>query len=197
MQTTNARYYAFNKPFGYLSQFTDEGNRQGFGRILDLSNDVYPVGRLDADSEGLLLLTNDKRVNHLLLDPLRRHVRTYWVQVEGSPEDAALKRFEQPMRLNIRKQTYVTLPASGRVIEAPEVWERDPPIRVRKSVPDGWIEMQLTEGKNRQVRKMTAAIGYPTLRLIRAAIEDLHLDGLEPGGLRAYEAKAFYELLKI
>ena len=190
-------YFVLNKPFGYLSQFTDEGNRPGLGQILDVPNDVYPVGRLDADSEGLLLLTNDKAVNSLLLDPDRQHARTYWVQVEGSPTNNDLQAFERPLNISIRKKPFRTRPAKGDLMDPPEVWERNPPVRVRKTVPDSWIAMTLVEGKNRQVRKMTAAIGFPTLRLIRWSIEDLELGDLPSGQVRAISREDAYRLLQL
>lgn len=190
-------YLVFNKPFGYLSQFSDEGHRQGLKHILNLDTDIYPVGRLDADSEGMLLLTNDKRINNLLLDPENKHSRKYWVQVEGNVEESDLDALGRPMNISIRKKAFRTLPAKGEVIIAPEVWERNPPIRVRKSVPDSWISMELTEGKNRQVRKMTAALGYPTLRLIRVSIENLELGDLQPGQTREIERDEFYTLLNL
>lgn len=193
----NTTYLAFNKPFGYLSQFSDEGSKLGLGNLLKVETDIYPVGRLDADSEGLLLLTNDKRINNLLLDPDRKHERTYWVQVEGSPVEKDLVPLTRAMNISIRKKAYRTLPAKGELLAPPEVWEREPPIRVRKSVPDAWISLSLTEGKNRQVRKMTAALGFPTLRLIRVSIENLELGDLAPGQTREFERDEFYTLLNL
>lgn len=178
------QYYIFHKPYGVLSQFTSEGQNPGLGTILSLPPDVYPVGRLDLDSEGLLLLTNDKYLNHRLLDPENGHPRTYWAQVEGDITDEALEKLRTGVDLRINGKTFRTLPAQARKIEPPSLPPRNPPIRVRLSVPDSWIELTLTEGKNRQVRRMTAAVGFPTLRLVRCKIGALELDDLKVGELR-------------
>ena len=175
---------AFNKPFGVLSQFTDKGTegspRQTLSGFITLPG-VYPAGRLDRDSEGLLLLTDDGRLQARIADPKHKMEKTYWAQVEGVPDEAALKAFRTGLDLKDGR----TRPAGARLIDAPEgLWERDPPIRYRKSVPDCWLEVTLSEGKNRQVRRMTAAIGHPTLRLIRARIGDWVLEGLQPGDWR-------------
>lgn len=178
------QYYIFHKPYGVLSQFTSEGPNPGLGTILSLPPDVYPVGRLDLDSEGLLLLTNDKYLNYRLLDPENGHPRTYWAQVEGDITDEALDKLRTGVDLRINGKTFRTLPAQARKIEPPSLPPRNPPIRVRLSVPDSWIELTLTEGKNRQVRRMTAAVGFPTLRLVRCKIGALELDDLKVGELR-------------
>ena len=172
---------ALNKPFGVLSQFTDRSvpPRPTLARF-DLPPDVYAAGRLDADSEGLLLLTDDGPLAHRLSDPKHKQPKTYWVQVEGVVTDEALARLRAGVLLN----DGMTLPAQARTIEAPEVWPRDPPVRFRKTVPDAWIELQISEGRNRQVRRMTAAVGLPTLRLIRVAIGEHRVDGLAPGSWR-------------
>ena len=172
---------AFNKPFGVLSQFTDRSvpprpTLAGFG----LPPDVYAAGRLDADSEGLLLLTDDGALAHRLSDPRHKQPKTYWVQVEGVPDEAALARLRAGVMLNDGP----TAPASVRRIDPPALWPRDPPVRFRKTVPDAWIELAITEGRNRQVRRMTAAVGLPTLRLVRAAVGDHLLEGLGPGDWR-------------
>lgn len=174
-------YYVFYKPYGVLSQFSDEAGHPGLGQLnLNLAKDVYPVGRLDRDSEGLLLLSNDGALNGALLNPKHAHERTYWVQVEGNPSEQDLHAFERPMVLNIKGQDHVTTPARAQLLPLNlQVIDRDPPIRVRKSVPDRWIELVITEGKNRQVRKMTAQAGFPTLRLIRRAIGKLNLAELD------------------
>jgi 23S rRNA pseudouridine2457 synthase len=181
--------FALNKPFGFLSQFSDEGNRQGLGALgLGLSRDVYPIGRLDADSEGLLLLSDEREMNGRLLDPRRPHWRTYWVQVEGAPTPEQLKQLSAPMELRIQGQIRRTLPARARLCsQLPALPERNPPIRYRASIPTAWVELGLQEGKNRQVRRMTAAVGLPTLRLIRVAWGNLQLLelGLAPGEVRA------------
>ena len=172
---------AFNKPYGVLCQFTDRGTPPrltlaGFG----LPPAVYAAGRLDFDSEGLLLLTDDGVLAHRLTDPRHKQPKTYWVQVEGDPSDAQLEALRRGVPLNDGP----TLPAQARRIEAPSLWPRDPPVRFRKTVPDAWIELTLREGRNRQVRRMTAAVGLPTLRLVRVAIGGHRLDGLASGAWR-------------
>ena len=145
---------------------------------------MYPAGRLDFDSEGLLLLTDDGRLAHRLTDPRHKQPKTYWVQVEGDPGTAQLEALRTGVVLNDGP----TLPARVRRVDAPPLWPRDPPVRVRKTVPDAWLEITLTEGRNRQVRRMTAAVGLPTLRLVRAAIGGHGLDTLAPGGWRQVQA---------
>lgn len=170
---------AFHKPYGVLSQFTPEpGSRWRTLAAFGLPAGVYPLGRLDADSEGLLLLSDEPGLNTRLLDPRHAHRREYWVQVEKIPTAAALHTLE---RGGIPLDDHRTLPCRARLIPPPPVPPRDPPIRVRKSIPDTWLSLELVEGKNRQVRRMTAAIGHPTLRLIRARIGDFPLGGLAPG----------------
>lgn len=178
---------AFNKPFGVLCQFTDRGTPPrptlaGFG----LPAGIYPAGRLDADSEGLLLLTDDGALAHRLTDPLHKAPKTYWVQVEGTPDDAQLSALRQGVVLNDGP----TRPAAARTIAAPMLWPRDPPIRHRKTVPDAWLEIVLREGRNRQVRRMTAAVGLPTLRLVRVAVGGHAIDGLGPGEWRIVNGSA-------
>jgi 23S rRNA pseudouridine2457 synthase len=172
------RYVLFYKPFDVLCQFSGEGNTlKNYVPIAD----VYPVGRLDRDSEGLLLLTDDGELQHWLSDPKFGHPRTYWVQVEGIPDKSALQQLARGVVI----QDYRTRPADVRLLsEEPALPPRDPPIRYRKRVPTAWIEITLTEGRNRQVRRMTAAVGHPTLRLVRFAIGDLRLHGLQPGEWR-------------
>jgi 23S rRNA pseudouridine2457 synthase len=173
---------AFNKPHGVLCQFTDRSvpprrTLAGFG----LPAGVYPAGRLDHDSEGLLLLTDDGALAHRITDPRHRLAKTYWAQVEGTPEAAQL----DALRDGVLLKDGPTRPARVRLIEAPPgLWPRDPPVRVRKTVPDAWIELTIAEGRNRQVRRMTAAVGLPTLRLVRVAIGDCALGGLRPGTWR-------------
>ncbi len=167
----------FNKPYGVLSQFTPEGRWQGLKDFIDLPG-VYVAGRLDADSEGLLLLTDDGQQQAHIADPRFKMEKTYWVQVDGLPTEAALAALCQGVQLN----DGITLPARARAMDEPaDLWPRDPPIRVRQSQPTSWLELVIREGRNRQVRRMTAAVGLPTLRLIRAAVGPYSLDGLAPG----------------
>jgi len=174
------RLIGFNKPYGVLSQFTPEGRWRGLKDFIDIPG-IYVAGRLDADSEGLLLLTNDGKLQARISDPRFKMEKTYWVQVEGEPDEAALAQLRHGVQLN----DGLTLPARAQRIEAPAaLWERNPPVRFRQSIPTSWVELVIREGRNRQVRRMTAAVGYPTLRLIRAAIGPHTLDGLAPGTLR-------------
>lgn len=179
-----ARIVLFNKPFNVLSQFTDKANadspRATLSNFIDLPG-VYPAGRLDKDSEGLLVLTDDGKLQQRISNPRHKQAKTYWVQVEGVPDEADLERF----RTGLTLKDGPTLPAEIKRIDPPaDLRPRDPPVRFRKSVPDCWLEIKLREGRNRQVRRMTAAIGHPTLRLIRYAIGDWTLDGLAPGAWR-------------
>ena len=191
-------YLKFYKPFGVLSQFTDEGKYQGLSHWIKTQQDVYPLGRLDADSEGLLLLTNNRSLNNKLLHPSQRHHRTYLCQVEGIPDEGAIQELNRPMTLNIKGKAFTTEAAKTELLEIPPVLpERDPPIRYRKNVPTSWIKITLCEGKNRQVRKMTAQSGFPTLRLVRWAIEDLTAENLDPGAVRAISEMDFYRLLHL
>lgn len=180
------RFLLFYKPYDVLSQFTEEpGSTARTLKHYISVPDVYPVGRLDRDSEGLLLLTNNGRIQHRLTDPRFEHPRTYWVQVERIPDAAAIQQLQQGVVI----QNYRTRPAKVRLLAAaPDLPPRDPPIRFRKNVPTAWLEMTLTEGKNRQVRRMTATVGFPTLRLVRVAIGQLRLEGLEPGQWRELSA---------
>ena len=176
---------AFNKPFGVLSQFTPDGSRHRPLADFQFPGGVYPLGRLDAESEGLLLLSDEGSLNVKLLDPKHAHRRTYWAQVERVPTDAALRELERGVVIGGRK----TLPCGAWMLEPqPEIAPREPPIRVRKNVPDCWIALELVEGKNHQVRRMTAAVGHPTLRLIRVRIGELELGPLAPGEWRALES---------
>jgi 23S rRNA pseudouridine2457 synthase len=169
---------AFNKPYGVLSQFTSDGSPNRSLAAFGFPKRVYPIGRLDADSEGLLLLSDEPELNQRLLHPRQAHAREYWVQVERIPAPDALRRLERGLPVQGRK----TLPCRAWILEPqPNLPPRDPPIRCRKSVPTGWIGLRLIEGKNRQVRRMTAAIGHPTLRLMRVRIGRFELGALAPG----------------
>ncbi|MFA6057972.1 MAG: pseudouridine synthase [Taibaiella sp.] len=176
-------YYLFYKPFKVMSQFSAEGDKETLANFFsDIRKDVYPVGRLDYDSEGLLLLTNDKQLNHRLLNPLFVHARTYWAQVEGIPTPDAIKKLQQGTVINIDGKPYKTKPAKAEWMKiAPDVPERNPPIRYRKEIPTSWLSLTLTEGKNRQVRRMTASVNLPTLRLIRYSIGSVTIDNMQPG----------------
>ena len=173
----------FNKPYGVLSQFTPEGKWRALTEFIPVK-DVYVAGRLDADSEGLLLLTGDGKLQAQIADPKHKLEKTYWAQVEGIPDELALEK----LRAGITLPDFTALPAKVCLIAEPAgLWPRDPPIRYRAAIPTAWLEIRIAEGKNRQVRRMTAAIGYPTLRLIRAAIGAATLDGLAPGAWRRIE----------
>ncbi len=176
----------FNKPFGVISQFTDDGAatpRRTLAEFIDLPG-VYPAGRLDHDSEGLLVLTNDGRLQAQIADPRFKLGKTYLVQVEGEPDDAALDR----LRRGVMLKDGMARPAEAERITPPELWPRVPPIRFRKSVPDSWIKLTIREGRNRQVRRMTAAVGFPTLRLVRWSVGEWTLDGIAPGEWRSIQA---------
>lgn len=185
---------AFHKPYGVLSQFTKEHPSHRVLAEFGFPKDVYPIGRLDADSEGLLLLSDEARWNERLLHPRHAHERTYHAQVEGAPDEAALER----LRRGVKLPDFTTLPCKARLLDpAPPHPPRVPPIRARKTVPDSWIELTLTEGKNRQVRRMTAAVGFPTLRLIRVAIGKLRLGEihLQAGSWRELSADEASQVL--
>jgi 23S rRNA pseudouridine2457 synthase len=169
-----------NKPYGVLSQFTPEGKWRALDEFIPVK-DVYVAGRLDADSEGLLILTDDGKLQAKIADPKHKLVKTYWAQVEGVPDEVALDK----LRAGIRLSDFTAQPAKVRRIDEPAgLWQRDPPIRYRAAIPTSWLEIRISEGKNRQVRRMTAAIGYPTLRLIRAAIGAATVEGLALGQWR-------------
>ncbi|MBD8525806.1 pseudouridine synthase [Pseudomarimonas arenosa] len=173
---------AFNKPFNVLCQFTDRSDppRRTLAEF-GLPANVYAAGRLDYDSEGLLLLTDEGGLAHRLTDPKHKIEKTYWVQVEGAPSSEQI----DSLRRGVQLKDGMTRPAQARPMEVPALWPRDPPVRFRKSVPDAWLEMRIAEGRNRQVRRMTAAVGLPTLRLVRVAIGDWVLDELQPGRWRS------------
>ena len=173
-------YFILNKPYGVLSQFTDKLNRKTLAGLYDFPKDVYPVGRLDMDSEGLLLLSNDKEMVDFLLNPANRHEKEYYAHVEGIPSVEDLQKLDEGVIIEERK----TLPAKTKIINNPQFPPRKPPIFPRKNKPVCWLSVTVTEGRYRQVRKMTAAVGYPTLRLVRVRIKNILLGNLSPGKVR-------------
>ena len=179
-----------------LSQFSSGEGRLTLKDFFDVPGDVYPVGRLDHDSEGLLILTNDKTFNHRLLNPAFAHEREYWVQVDGLITDEAISDVQKGVDITADGRSYRTKKCRGAFLKPTFVIpERDPPIRFRKNIPTSWIQLVLQEGKNRQVRKMTAAVGFPTLRLIRYRIGDCNIEGLKPGEMRIFSQKEISHLL--
>lgn len=189
-----ARYFITYKPFGVLTQFTGEGPT--LAALGDFPREVYPVGRLDKDSEGFLLLTDDKVLNHHLLNPRFGHQRTYYAQVEGIPSPEALAKLRSGVLINVDGRDYHTKPAIAKILDPiPLLPDRTPPIRYRASIPDTWIELTLIEGKNRQVRKMTAAVGFPTLRLVRYSMEKLTIAKMQPGEIVELDEKTVYHQL--
>jgi len=171
-----SRLIAFNKPYGVLSQFSPEAGHKTLADYIDIRK-VYPAGRLDRDSEGLLLLTDDGKLQERIADPKFKKTKTYWVQVERKPDEDAIKQ----LRDGVQLKDGLTRPAQVSLIEEPKLWSRNPPVRFRKEIPTAWLSLTISEGKNRQVRRMTAAVGFPTLRLVRVSVGDWQLDGLEPG----------------
>ncbi|MCX7875302.1 MAG: pseudouridine synthase [Melioribacteraceae bacterium] len=174
------KYYVINKPFGVLTQFTDKENRPTLSSLYKFPKDVYAIGRLDMDSEGLLILTNDKPLTNYLLNPKYKHEREYYVQVEGIPTEEAIKKLSEGVIIENKK----TLPAKVKLIDEPNFEKRNPPIRERKNIPTSWLSITIYEGRNRQVRKMTAAVGFPTLRLVRVRIKNIKLGNLKIGEVR-------------
>ncbi|MCR4300570.1 MAG: pseudouridine synthase [Sulfuricaulis sp.] len=179
-----SRLILFNKPYGVLTQFTDTAGRETLASYIKIPG-VYPAGRLDRDSEGLLLLTDDGKLQQRLSDPRYKLSKTYWVQVDGKPDEPSLERLRRGVTLDGKQ----TQRADVQRIPEPAIWPRHPPIRVRQSIPTAWLEITLTEGRNRQVRRMTAAVGFPTLRLVRCAIGQYTLEGLAPGQWREADAQ--------
>ncbi len=195
----NLTYFCIYKPFGVLSQFTREApHHQTLADLYPFPPDVYPVGRLDKESEGLLILTNDASLNQALLHPSRAHRRTYLVQVEGVPDSDALRKLRRGVTIRVNRKPYQTRPCQVRILDPePDLPDRDPPIRFRKNVPTSWLEVILTEGKNRQVRRMGAAVGYPVLRLVRSRIEALSLPAGGPGAVEVWEAARLKKKLRL
>lgn len=189
-------YYVIYKPFQVLTRFGKEDGKDSLADYFKVPSDVYPVGRLDYDSEGLLILSNDKSLTNRLLDPKYAHEREYWVQVDGAIDDPAIRQLRQGVSITVDGKKYQTRRCAAEIFNTtPEVPERNPPIRFRKNIPAPWIKLVLQEGKNRQVRKMTAAAGFPTLRLIRYRIAGITIDGIQPGGMREMGQREIYGLL--
>ncbi len=187
-------YFLIYKPFQVLSQFTSTEGKLCLKDILHVPNDVYPVGRLDYDSEGLLLITNDKSMNQQLLHPMYAHQRTYWVQVEGIITAEALKKLSNGVTINVDGKAYKTKPAIlEQLTDTIKVPDRNPPIRYRKNIPTSWVSIQLAEGKNRQVRKMFAQVGFPVLRLIRAKLGKYVIQDMQPGDCLSLSAAEVQE----
>lgn len=181
-----------------LTRFTPEGNKACLANYFKVPPDVYPVGRLDYDSEGLLILTNDKALNRQLLLPQHAHEREYWVQVDGAVTPAAVEQLQAGVQINVAGKLYRTQHCTAAIFrEEPLLPSRNPPIRFRKSIPAPWIRMILREGRNRQVRRMTAAVGFPTLRLVRYRIEDIDIAGMQPGDMRALSREDIYRRLRL
>ncbi|MFY0642302.1 MAG: pseudouridine synthase [Bermanella sp.] len=180
-----AKLILFNKPFKVMSQFSQSDNKETLANYIDIP-DIYPAGRLDYDSEGLLLLTDNGQLQHRIAHPKHKSTKTYWVQVEGIPTQESIEQLRQGVKL----KDGLTLPANVKIIPEPELWERHPPIRERANIPTTWIEIEITEGKNRQVRRMTAAIGHPTLRLVRTRIGEWSVKNIVPGEYREIQVEA-------
>ena len=191
------RYFIIYKPYLVLSQFTtDSSKHRTLKDVFDVPHDVYAVGRLDNDSEGLLIITNDKVLNSRLLHPKNKHEREYWVQVEGAITTEAMRQLESGVVITVDGKAYLTKPCKVKLFgDAPAVPDRNPPIRFRKEIPTSWISITLTEGKNRQVKKMTAKVGFPTLRLIRHRIEGISLDNMQPGNIIEFPKQIIYKKL--
>jgi 23S rRNA pseudouridine2457 synthase len=190
------RYFIIYKPYLVLSQFTSQLNKQTLANYFSVPKNVYPVGRLDEDSEGLLILTNDENLNNRLLNPSFAHEREYWVQVEGIITQQAVMQLQQGFEINVNGKLYKTKRCRISIFnEEPLLSERNPPIRFRKNITTSWIKMILTEGKNRQVRKMTAKVGFPTLRLVRYRIEDIELGKMQPGEIKELSQRSIYKKL--
>jgi 23S rRNA pseudouridine2457 synthase len=192
------KYYVVHKPFNVLSQFTTQEDKKTLKDFFDVPSNVYPIGRLDYDSEGLLILTDDTYINNYLLTPLHSHEREYWVQVEGIVTQRAIDELQNGVDININGKTHHTKKCVvTSMLPTLVIAKRNPPIRFRKNIPDSWLKIILTEGKNRQVRKMTAKTGLPTLRLIRYRIEKITIESLQPGEMKMLSQTELYNLLDI
>ena len=194
---SNLRYYIINKPYKVLSQYTDDADNKGLGSIISIPKGIYSVGRLDLDSEGLLILTNDKKLNQALLNPENEHKRTYHVEVEGIPSSSTLKALSNGLCIKVNGKSFMTKKAEISALIDYQLPERIPPVNRVKHPQTSWIELILTEGKNRQVRKMTAKVGHPTLRLLRVAIENLTIHQLRPGQFKTIPKNVLYKKLKL
>ena len=191
-----SRYFTIYKPFQVLTQFTSQTGKSTLADYFKVPGNVYPVGRLDYDSEGLLILTDDVKINHRLLHPLHQHEREYWVQVEGQVTKEAVADLCRGVSISIDGKLHKSQPVKASIFNTdPQVPERNPPIRFRKNIPTSWLGLCLTEGKNRQVRRMTAKVGYATLRLIRYRIENITLEGLQPGEMKEWKQHEIYKAL--
>ncbi len=191
------RYFAIYKPYLVLSQFSSESGKKCLKDCFDVPEDVYSVGRLDYDSEGLLLLTNDNMLKNKILDPFYEITKIYYVQVEGIVKEESLAAFESGIEINVKGSIYKSKYAQASIISEPELPERVPPIRYRKEIPTSWLKVSITEGKNRQVRKMTAKIGHPALRLVRFGIERLNVTRLNNSNIKEFSRKDVYTLLNL
>lgn len=192
------KYYIIYKPFQVLSQFSCDGDKKTLADFFKVEKNIYPIGRLDFDSEGLLILTNDTSLNQKILHPSSHSKKTYWVQVEGVPTEKNIQDLQNGVVINIDSKPYKTKPCNVQVFsEAPQIYERNPPIRERKNIATSWISITISEGKNRQIRKMTAAVGLPTLRLIRYSIETVTIDGLKPQQMIELYKNSIYKKLQI
>ena len=194
----NLHYFIVYKPYEVLTRFGKEGDKAVLSDFFNVPKDVYPVGRLDYDSEGLLILTNDKSLNHRLLNPAHAHEREYWVQVDGAVTDAAIQQLKEGVTIRVDGKDHKVKAVDASIFTGdPVVPDRHPPIRFRKLIPAPWIRLVLKEGKNRQVRRMTAAVGFPTLRLIRYRIEGLDVSGMQPGDIAELSQEELYNALQI
>ncbi len=190
------KYYIVYKPYNVINQFTGDEGQVTLASLHDFPGDVYPVGRLDLDSEGLLLLTNDTKINHRLLHPTFHQEKEYWIQVDGQITEKALAELRKGVNIRVEKKEFTTRAAKAEKLTSnPNLPERTPPIRFRANIPTSWISLTITEGKKHQVRKMTAAVGFPTLRLVRTRMQNLYLGQMQVGEVRELEEEEIYEML--